>query len=389
MTERFSAALLYVIAIGVGLSVVLFFLLENGRANAFTTYIVALALLVALFFPSVRVEILALPRSVVLALVALLEYMALSAIWSEKGSIASLIQHQGYAALILFFVLGFGISARRYEQFLPGLAYLTVCAAGVSAAYSLYLHFTLPQYQPLPEPRLYGLGRLSNPVISAASYGFSGLLAIWLLSIKPAYSYRFILLLFIFLLGLSIFLSGTRTVWLALAVGAGTAMALGSDRNRILCFFLVFGSVGLIGLLSIGWEGLVTRGLSFRPEIWSEFVSRTLTVNPFLGVGSGTKAHWVTPVLTFQHPHSVFVSVFYFGGLVGLGLLLLLLVITILWLASAEDSRERNLAIMLLSYGVIFGLFDGDNILNKIDYLWWLVWLPIGLCLGLRYQSRS
>ena len=45
MTERFSAALLYVIAIGVGLSVVLFFLLENGRANAFTTYIVALALL--------------------------------------------------------------------------------------------------------------------------------------------------------------------------------------------------------------------------------------------------------------------------------------------------------------------------------------------------------
>ena len=72
-----------------------------------------------------------------------------------------------------------------------------------------------------------------------------------------------------------------------------------------------------------------------------------------------------------------------------LGLLLLLLVITILWLASAEDSGERNLAIMLLSYGVIFGLFDGDNILNKIDYLWWLVWLPIGLCLGLRYQSRS
>ena len=93
MTERFSAALLYVIAIGVGLSVVLFFLLENGRANAFTTYIVALALLVALFFPSVRAEILALPRSVVLALVALLEYMALSAIWSEKGSIAALIKH--------------------------------------------------------------------------------------------------------------------------------------------------------------------------------------------------------------------------------------------------------------------------------------------------------
>ena len=160
----------------------------------------------------------------------------LSAIWSEKGGIASLIQHQGYAALILFFVLGFGISARRIEQFLPGLAYLTVCAAGVSAAYSLYLHFTLPQYQPLPEPRLYGLGRLSNPYISAASYGFSGLLAIWLLSIKPAYSFRFILLLFIFLLGLRIFLSGTRTVWLALAVGAGTAMALGSDRNRILVF---------------------------------------------------------------------------------------------------------------------------------------------------------
>ena len=61
-------------------------------------------------------------------------------------------------------------------------------------------------------------------------------------------------------------------------------MALGSDRNRILCFFLVFGSVGLIGLLSIGWEGLVTRGLSFRPEIWSELLAVPLTVNPFLGL---------------------------------------------------------------------------------------------------------
>ena len=91
MSERFSAALLYVIAIGVGLSVVLFFLLENGRANAFTTYILALVLLVAPSPLSVRAETLAIPRSIVNALVALLEYMALIAIWSEKRSIAALI----------------------------------------------------------------------------------------------------------------------------------------------------------------------------------------------------------------------------------------------------------------------------------------------------------
>ena len=73
------------------LSVVLFFLLEDGRQNAFTTYILALVLLVAPFPLSVSAETLAISRSIVNARVALLGYMALRAIWSVKGSIAALI----------------------------------------------------------------------------------------------------------------------------------------------------------------------------------------------------------------------------------------------------------------------------------------------------------
>ena len=389
MTERISVGLEYLVAIGVGLSLVMFFLLENGRANAFATYLLAIAVLAAMFFPRLRAQLMALPRDILLATVCLLEYLALSAFWSDTGGFQVVLQHQGYAALILCFVLGLAMACRRDGQFLPGLAYLVLLAAGVSAAYSIYLHVSLPDYQPLPEPRLYGLGRLSNPVISAASYGVAGVLGCWLLMRQRAGLIRLCLVLVLALLGLAILLSGTRTVWLALAVAVGAGFALGRQERGLMWFAGVFGVMGLVGLLSIGWEDVVRRGLSFRPDIWSEFIGRSMAANPLLGVGSGTESYWETPVLTFQHPHSVFVSAFFFGGLVGLGLLLLVLVTCARHLRVAETSEVRTLAIMLLGFGVVFSVFDGDNILTKIDYLWWLIWLPIGVCLCLDGQRRS
>ena len=66
MTERISVGIEYLVAIGVGLSLVMFFLLENGRANAFATYLLAIAVLAAMFFPRLRAQLMALPRDILL-----------------------------------------------------------------------------------------------------------------------------------------------------------------------------------------------------------------------------------------------------------------------------------------------------------------------------------
>ena len=330
-----------------------------------------------------------LPRAVLLMTVFVLQYLALSACWSESGSLLLVPKFQGYAALILVFVVGLAISVRRYDQFLVMLAALTLAAAAVSASYSVYLHFALPEYQPLPERRLYALGRLSNPVISAAAYGFACMLGLWLLIQQQPMLQRLILVGVLCLLGLVILLSDTRAVWLALGVGASTGVALCLRDRTLLGFSVVFVVIGLVALLAIGWEDVARRGLSFRPEIWSEFVGRSVAANPVFGVGSGTGSYWQTPALTFKHPHSVFVSTFFFGGIVGLALFLGLLAACARLVQQAQDSTVRTLAAMLLSYGIVFGIFDGNNILTKIDYLWWLIWMPVGVCLCLDGQSRS
>ena len=389
MTRHISAGLHYLIATGVALSLLMFFLAENGRANAFATYLVALAVLAVMVFPLPRRLLMELPRGVLLMTVCLLQYLALSAWWSESGSLLLVLKFQGYAALILLFAVGLAISFRRYDQFLLLLAALTLAAAAVSAGYSAYLYFALPEYQPLPEPRLYGLGRLSNPVISAAAYGFACMLGLWLLIQQQPMLQRLILVGVLCLLGLVILLSDTRAVWLALAVGASTGVALCLRDRTLLGFSVVFVVMGLVGLLAIGWEDVARRGLSFRPEIWSEFVGRSVAANPVFGVGSGTGSYWQTPALTFKHPHSVFVSTFFFGGIVGLALFLGLLAACARLVQQAQDSTARTLAAMLLSYGIVFGIFDGNNILTKIDYLWWLIWMPVGVCLCLDGQSRS
>ena len=45
-------------------------------------------------------------------------------------------------------------------------------------------------------------------------------------------------------------------------------------------------------------------------------------------------------------------------------------------------------ASMTLTFGLVVGLLDGDNLLTKIDYLWWIFWLPVALCISLNADDR-
>lgn len=390
MSEKLSEWLYYLLAAGVALCLLMFFLAENGRANAFATYIVGLGVIGALFQPDTRKELLTLPLPVLVVLVIFLEYLSVSAWWSDVGSLHTVIRFQGYSVLIVTFIAGFYLAGRRFENYLHIMAGLVTAAAMVSAGYSIYLHFALPEYQPLPEPRLYGLGRLSNPVISAVSYGFSVALAFWLLLQRRDLWLRLLLAAGIVSLLVAISLSGTRIVWLALACAVGVALSLETGRNGWLTLGVAGTVLGAVAIFSLGWEDLAKRGLSFRPEIWAEFARRSAEANPILGAGSGAPSYWVTPELTFRHPHSIFVSAFFFGGIIGLGLLVALIVLAARYAWQSPPSPVRTLAVMTLSYGVVVGLIDGDNIVTKIDYLWWLIWFPLAVVMMLpKPQSSS
>jgi O-antigen ligase len=359
------------------LTVGLFFLSDNGRINAFPSYL--LVLTVPLLIAFRRLPMGQLLNPVAFSATALLLYLAVSASWAVDGD--GILKHLGYALLIGCFIAGFALCQQDRGDFLL-LFLVTVLVCGTaSAGISIYLHYLLPEYQPLPEPRLYGFGRLNNPVISAVSYGLVVMIGLHLLTQHRLLWQRAGLIASLAAVMFAISLTGTRVVWLAMGLAAGFGFSLYLRRNPLLIVSAALIITGGIAIAAIGWEAITVRALSFRPEIWAEFVGRAWEANILIGVGSGSDSYWVTEVLTFKHPHSIFVSTLYFGGLIGLALLLAMIGSCTRHLIAAPASRVRNLAITLSIYGLTVGCFDGDNPLTKIDYLWWVVWLPVALAL--------
>ena len=146
-------------------------------------------------------------------------------------------------------------------------------------------------------------------------------------------------------------------------------------------------------LASFGWDELVKRSTSFRPEIWGELISRTLQTNWLLGHGiiaDSSVAHssYEHGVFSFHHAHSVYVATFFYGGVVGLLGFLGLLAYLGLRLYQANGAEMRGLATMALIYAAVVMFFDGDRLLVKVDYLWIVFWLPVAMVLVVDQQKR-
>jgi hypothetical protein len=369
----------YLLAASVIVTAVGYFLLENGSANSFSTYLITLTLL-PLSLLSQQTSSINLP---LLSLItACLTYLAVSVAWSDSGE--SVLQHFGYALLIISFCASIPISIAYFPSFLSCIVSLVVLAAFVSGLYSIYLHFALPDYQPLPEQRMYALGRLRNPVIGALSYGFAMTLAIYMLLTESRRAVKIGYMGAILVFTTAIILSGSRGVYLALIASTSIAILLSYPSNRklqtlgVLTTVLIFFA---IAALFLGPDLLFKRALSFRPEIWSEFVSRTIDSSVWIGLGMSANSEFQMPELLIQHPHSAFIATFYYGGIVGLSLYLGLILKSISALNETGTTNVHLLAAMLLAFGLTATTFDGNEILTKVNYLWFLVWFPIGLAL--------
>ncbi len=315
----------------------------------------------------------------------LLGYMALSVGWSDSGE--SVAKHFGYALLIIGFSLSIALVITRFPSALYWLCLVTILAAAINCGYSLYLHYATPEYQPLPEPRLFALGRLNNPVISALSYGFVALLCAHMVMTRDRMLEKIVFAGIAVLIICGIVLTWTRGVWLAMAAALITGILLQYPGNRRKQVFSIVGvAIGILVVLfvSLGQELLIRRSFSFRPEIWAEFISRTLAANPLIGLGltADSVFHLKSEPEPFKHPHSLFVSTFYYGGLIGVTLYASMLVLAARRVSQWREHPTKVLAGMLLTFGIVATLVDGNEILVKVDYLWLLIWFPIGLILA-------
>ena len=310
-----------------------------------------------------------------------LVYMSFSVAWSISDE--RVIKSLAEALLVFTFCLSIPLSVARFHWFLNTFVLLVILAAMVNCGYSIYLHFALPDYQPF-ESRMYSLGRLSNPVVGALSYGFATVLAAYMILTEERriakVAYIVAALMFLW----AIVLTGSRGVYLALAAGLSTGVFLrypGYLKIQMLGVMFTLAALSLAAYLFLGPELLFSRALSFRPEIWTEFVSRTMSGNIWLGVGMTTDSSFQLPELLIKHPHSVFVATFYYGGAIGLLTYLAMIVKSLFALQQNKALNLRLLGTMLLVSGLTATALDGDEIVTKVNYLWLLIWIPVAIAL--------
>jgi ACR3 family arsenite efflux pump ArsB len=57
--------------------------------------------------------------------------------------------------------------------------------------------------------------------------------------------------------------------------------------------------------------------------------------------------------------------------------------------ALESDKEEKWLVFAMLSYCAIIFLFDGDQLVSKLDFVWLIFWLPVALAIYLEARELN
>lgn len=334
------------------------------------------------------------------ACLLLLAYLVLSGFWSPDWHFGAWASMAADALLVAGFVLGLVLSCRNWPEsrgFLFWLLLILICAGFVSSSASVHLYYLLPDYRPLPEPsRLVAMGRLGNPVVASLAYG----LVLLLLMHKCCWGQLRALPLWLLLASAPLFavwLTETRGVYFGLAIAFGSLlldrMGLQIRWTLLLAFMAAVSVLGMVFLLhpQFPWllDWALPRSTSMRPEIWSAAISRVSEYSLLFGRGQLDPGQLTHGHLTFLHPHSIFVSSLYFGGLTGLLLLLLVMSQGVQNLLQAGAGEQRSLVLGLITFSLSVLLLDGAVLVSKIDIIWLVFWLPLSLAATLEPQQNQ
>ena len=315
-------------------------------------------------------------------------YFALSVFWSDRESSRVILSELVRGFLVFCFVVAFAeIQMRGQVQLLLRRAMALVGSVTALAAISVFV-ITAPA-----DGRLNGLGQLDAHVIAALVYSVSLVLALQMLVRESSPYWRAVAIVAILILGVTIFLSGSRNAWVSAIIGFGTLLLAeyAGDKQRFLASaasLLVFLGLLLI-VLAMNDDVralLMPRGLSFRPEIWGAVIERTIAGGYWFGLGVGTDDNVRAGGITFLHPHSLYISAFFQGGLVGLLLLCSVIISALKELLHHFDHADAKLALGILGVALPAYLLDGHEIIDKIGSTWFMLWLPVAIALGLRWQ---
>lgn len=338
--------------------------------------------------------------------IAFLGFTALSLLWSQGMDIERIWQK---LKPVLFITIAMAIAIHLFRQNERNWA--VALEVFISAAIISGICLLLIKYEDIimaytiedPEFiwRLEGFGRVNNENIAGLLYAAAALIA---LSIKGDFIKRYAnkkirILIFIFL-SFIVFLTLSRGAILSfIAVSAmmvfvhATKSVQTSNIKKIIAL-AILGGIGGVIFLSVALPDVTTymieRGSTGRLQIWQIAWNNALQ-SPIYGQGIGTKYTYEVydkmPIVV-GHAHNLYLSVFLQTGAIGF-ILFLSIIILAMRRAYTEARQNCPAALIMLSFGLVFGLVDLGGYYTNLGATWIVFWLPLAFIIHKRSQKNT
>lgn len=360
--------------------------LSSQSAASFPTYILALAMVLSL--PRWN-DVLQLRQSWMI--LAVLLYLAATSAWSEGRSWPAAMSMLGKAMLVFCFVVAFAecqLRGQLQNWMCRAMAVVGCVAACATIAYNIE--------HPTSDGRIDGLGQLRNEIVAALVFGVVLLLVFESYLRSRGLLWRGLVALGVLAIATLVYLSDSRNAWFSVACGLSVFALAHAVKDRMRFVASVAAALvilaSLVLALTINEETrqlVLPRGLSFRPEIWSAAFAAAVEAGPWFGAGILTDDDIVLGEQRYLHAHSLYLSLFFQGGLLAVGLFALLSVATVRILLQHYDDTDAKLALGVLAIAFPAYVLDGNELLDKIGWTWFLYWMPVAIALGLSWHSPA
>lgn len=314
-------------------------------------------------------------------------YMAMSSLWGPGDSLLEISRHLRHLFVTVTFVLcAIVFSAQNNKNFHKYLEVL-ISAALVGACLSIIAHFVWNS----ADERLQALGQLDQPVLGPLVFGLFAILAFFHLQ-SPGYCrFRWLYVATIVAVSALVLLTQSRGPIAALALTLLLGLTLRADWKVLAAAALV--GVSLIAAYEATHDNslyvaLTQRGASYRLDAWMHAVGQ-IEVRPILGHGlSADFALRVTDDYDITHPHSLFLGIAYYGGLLGLSLFVAVLALVARLVWQAQKTPEGPMLTCLYVYSLLAVLTDSHRPVTAPEEIWYFFWFPIAIIIGRSIRSR-
>lgn len=316
---------------------------------------------------------------IVLVFLAFSAWLLLSLSWTQADDGLGGLAKRPLYVFMMFTACA--LIACKDEQLLLKTLRIGALLAVLAALINLYFHFTTAS----AGARLIGTGALRNPLLTSHVLGFfcTYWIAAWLTRCER---HDWLPILLALPLLVALLATGSRTPLLALTLTSLWMLLITGRRALYLVAALILAAA--ISMVFMP-ELLLQRGLSFRPQLWSEAIRQA---SEHLWIGHGFDSKFVFNIeglgWTLSDPHNVELAVLLELGLVGLSLWLLMYGLILLRCLQQRHQGKFQLASALVVYGLSAGLSEGSNFFSRPNENWFLIWIPLSLVAALSISQR-